>query len=109
MKALSNITIDPIQIHHVPLEDGDLIITLRFYPTTQVWCFDVEFNEKKVNGLKCSLGVVHSLGSNFPFDFSFGCTQNTGLDPYKIDDFESRVKFYLLEQSDVQEYRELYV
>lgn len=89
MIQLNNITEEPIQLHTIPLDfsDNDLKLTIRFYPTIQAWYVDVEWNKNFVKGVKLSLGVLHILSSNLPFDIVVGDTSGNGIDPFRIDDF----------------------
>jgi hypothetical protein len=105
MLEIVNIKSDPIQKHYIPVLENQVEFTLRFYPTIQIWCFDIEYKGVSVLGLKASLGTTHLTGNNFPFDFVIECTKNTGLDPYLIDDFETRIKLYMLEPDEIAEIR----
>lgn len=65
------------------------------------WFLNLEFNQKKVNGVKLTIGVFHLESNNFPFDFIVR-DEGGGLDPYKVDDFLQRCKLYLIEKSEVE-------
>lgn len=98
MKKLTGITSDPIQEHRFIVDGEEVIITLRFYPTIQAWCFDVEYLGRLIKGVKASLGVWHLKSSNFPFDFTFIDTSKSGIDPRYIDDFETGRVLFVLDQ-----------
>jgi len=68
MRRLQNITSEPIQRHTILFEKSEInLLHLRFYPRTQIWMFDAEFGDKKVYGLKLSVGVLHMISQNQPF------------------------------------------
>lgn len=83
----------------IELESGKLDLNLIFNPLGS-WFLNFEFNQKKVNGVKLTLGVYHLESTLTPFDFVV--TGEDGLDPYKPDDFLQRCKFYLVEKSEVE-------
>ena len=103
MIRIQNITDEPIQRHTILFEESEIIFTLRFYPRTQIWMFDAEFGDKKVYGLKLSVGVLHMLSQNQPFDFVCGDLSRNGIDPFKRQDFSSgRCEIYMLEAADME-------
>jgi hypothetical protein len=68
--------------------------------------FDVEFGDKKVYGLKLSVGVLHMLSQNQPFDFVCGDFSGNGIDPFKRQDFSvGRCEIYMLESSEMEQIR----
>lgn len=106
MIELKNITSDPHQEHYIHYGDGDITLTLRFYPTVSIWCFDVTYKKKSVYGVKLSLGTLHLGSSNLPFDIVLNDTGKTGLDPYRVDDFESgRILIGLVEAHELSDIR----
>ena len=102
MRQLSNITSDSIQEHL--LEIGETItFTLRFLPPASIWVFDVLYKDRRINGVKLSLGVLHLKSHNLPFDFVIEDTSNSGIDPFKKDDFLSgRILINLLTQDELE-------
>lgn len=83
-------------------EESEIVISLRFLPTVEIWIFDIEYKEKKVLGKKLSLGVFHMLSNNLPFDFIVTDQSNNGIDPFRIDDFEEgRCVLYMLENIEM--------
>ena len=103
MKRLQNITSETIQRHTILFEKAEIIFTLRFYPRTQIWMFDAEFGDKKVYGLKLSVGVLHMLSQNQPFDFVCIDRSGNGIDPFTRQDFSGgRCNIYMLEAADME-------
>lgn len=64
------------------------------------WFLNLEFNQEKVYSLKLTIGVFHLESNNFPFDFIV--IGEGGLDPYKVDDFLTRCKLYLVEKLEIE-------
>ena len=106
MRRLQNITAEPIQRHTILFEESEIIFTLRFYPRTQIWMFDAEFGDTVVYGLKLSVGVLHMISQNQPFDFVCVDRSGEGIDPFKRQDFSSRrCEIYMLEAADMEQLR----
>ena len=106
MREITNITSDPSQRHIIDLEGNEITLDLRFYPTIQQWSFDVLYKDQSVKGVKLSLGVLHINNTNFPFDFAILDASNTGLDPFKSDDFSIlRCRLYILDSDDMETFR----
>jgi len=106
MKRLQNLTAEPIQRHTILFEKDEITFVLRFYPRTQVWLFDVEFGDKQVYGLKLSVGVLHMLSQNQPFDFICVDKSGNGIDPFTRTDFSGgRCEIYLLGAADMVQIR----
>ena len=89
MIRVTNITNDSNQRHVVIVNEKEVFLTLRFYPVTQSWFFDIEYEGVTLYGIKASLGVRHLQGNNLPFEIILTDNSNTGLDPFKIDDFSN--------------------
>ena len=103
MRRLQNITAEPIQRHTILFEESEIIFTLRFYPRTQIWMFDAEFGDTVVYGLKLSVGVLHMISQNQPFDFICVDKSGNGIDPFTRTDFSGgRCEIYLLESADMK-------
>jgi len=106
VKKITNITNEAHQQHIIPLNDSEIIFNLRFYPTIQQWCFDVEWQDHVVTGVKLSVGVLHITNTNLPFDFVITDESLNGLDPFQIGDFESgRCNLYILNPVEMETYR----
>lgn len=106
MKQIQNITSEPIQRHTIVFEESGITLTLRFYPRTQIWCFDAEFLDNAVYGIKLSVGALHIVSQNFPFDFAVLDLSNNGIDPFLTSDFiDGRCRLYMLEPDDMVEAR----
>jgi hypothetical protein len=104
MRQITNITAEPAQRHLILLNDSEISLTLRFYPKSGMWCFDAEYNGRKVLGVKLTCGVLHMLSQNQPFDFIV--TSGEDLDPFRPNDFSGeRCSLYMLESEDMTEYR----
>lgn len=106
MKRVQNITNEPIQRHTIFLPGGNLILKLRFLPPVQIWVFDAEYNGWTVKGIKLSLGVLHIVSQNQPFDFVVIDRSRTDIDPFRRNDFSTgRCELVLLEPSDMVDVR----
>ena len=106
MRQLLNLTDETLQKHTILFEESEVIFTIRFYPKTEIWCFDAEYNGKSVFGLKLSVGVLHMVSQNQPFDFVVSDNSNNGLDPFKIDDFSGgRCNIFILDTDDMVQVR----
>lgn len=106
MIRVQNITSEPIQRHTIVFEESEIILTLRFYPRTQIWCFDAEYKEWAVHGIKISVGVPHIISQLQPFDFACIDRSNNGIDPFQVGDFSSgRCGLYMLETADMVDVR----
>jgi hypothetical protein len=59
-----------------------------------------------VYGLKLSVGVLHMLSQNQPFDFICVDKSGNGIDPFTRTDFSGgRCEIYLLEAADMVQIR----
>ena len=106
MRRLQNLTSEPIQRHTILFGRSEITFRLRFYPRTQIWMFDAEFGDNQVYGLKLSVGVLHMLSQNQPFDFICVDRSGNGIDPFKRQDFSSgRCEIYMLEAADMEQIR----
>jgi len=102
MRELTNLTDEPIQEHTILFEESEVLLTIRFFPKTEIWCFDAEYKGKAVYGLKLSVGVLHMVGQNQPFDFIVSDNSNNGVDPFKRDDFSSgRCSLFILDADEM--------
>lgn len=106
MRRIQNISDDPIQRHTIVFAESEIILTLRYYPTVRIWCFDAEYLDFEVHGLKLSAGVLHMRSRNQPFDFICRDLSGNGIDPFQLNDFTSgRCELYLLEPADMEQIR----
>jgi len=106
MIQIENIGNEGFQEHTIPLPNGDILLSLKFLSSVQFWQMSVTYNDKAVNGVKLSCGVMHMRSRNFPFDFIVEDTSAAGLDPYKAEDFTTgRVVMYLIEPAEMAEIR----
>jgi hypothetical protein len=65
--------------------------------------FDAEFGDNQVYGLKLSVGVLHMLSQNQPFDFICIDRSGNGIDPFQRQDFSGgRCNIYMLEAADME-------
>lgn len=103
---LTNITDEAHQRHIVLFEESEIVLTLRFYPTVEMWCFDAEYKGNILNGYKLSTGVLHMRSRNMPFDFFVMDASGNGLDPFKLDDFSTgRCELYMFDSDDMEAIR----
>jgi len=99
---IENITAEAIQRHLIVLEESEVILTLRYYPKSLIWCFDAEFLNKRTLGIKLSVGALHMVSQNQPFDFEVIDNSQLGIDPFQITDFSSnRCTLLMLERDDM--------
>jgi len=106
MKKIENIGNEGLQKQTIPLPNGDAILTIRFLSVVQFWTMDVTYNDKTINGVKLTCGVLHMRSRNFPFDFIVEDTSAAGLDPFQVEDFSTeRTILYLVEDDEMEEIR----
>ena len=102
MIQVENITDEPHQTHTILFDESEIALTLRFYPTVQMWCFDATYKDSIVSGMKLSVGVLHMRSRNLPFDFAVIDTLGAILDPFRLDDFSTgRCELYMLDADDM--------
>lgn len=102
-KQLENITDETNQQHVILFEQSEIALTLRFYPTVQLWAFDVTYKGIVATGYKLSVGVLHLRSRNLPFDFAVTANDGSGMDPIRADDFVTgRCSLYLLDSADME-------
>ena len=106
MKKLQNITDEAHQRHTVVFEESEIILSLRYLPTVEMWVAGVEYKGHEVRGFKLTVGVLHIRSANLPFDFYVTDDAAAGLDPIRIDDFSTdRCSIYLFESDDMEDIR----
>lgn len=97
---------EPKQKIDILFEDTQIIIEFRFNPTIQSWTMNINFRDEEIiNGKRITLNVQMLKQLQKPFDIVAIENQNTGIDPFKQDDFKDRVSLYLLEREDLKEIR----
>ncbi|EIL4299168.1 hypothetical protein LLL07_004629 [Salmonella enterica] len=97
MDPITNITDESIQQHVLIFDRGEAVVTIRYLPTVEMWKMRVEYNGDYIDGVKLSLGTLHFRHKNWPFDIVLLCADNSGIDPYRADDFASgRIEMYLV-------------
>ncbi|HCC76682.1 MAG TPA: hypothetical protein DEQ42_13500 [Shigella sp.] len=106
MDLITNITDESIQRHTLIFDRGEAVVTLSHLPTVEMWKMRVEYNDDYIDGVKLSLGTLHFRHKNWPFDIALLCTDNSGIDPYRSDDFASgRIEMYLVTPEEMTEIR----
>lgn len=106
MNQITNVTDEPIQRHVLIFDRGEAVVTLRHLPTVEMWKMRVEYNGDYIDGVKLSLGTIHFRHKNWPFDIAVLATDNTGIDPYRADDFlTGRCNLYMLTPEEMIEIR----
>lgn len=97
---------EPKQKLTILFEDTTIDIEFRFNPTIASWNMNINFRDEPLsNGKKITMGLELLKQFNKPFDLIAIENETTGIDPFKQDDFESRVSLYLLERADLIEIR----
>jgi hypothetical protein len=103
---IENIDGDAHQRHTVLFGESEIVISLRYHPTVEMWTLDVTYGDRQALGYKLSVGVLHMRSRNFPFDFVVGDNTGQGLDPVRLDDFETgRCSLYMLDAADMEAIR----
>ncbi len=104
--VVQNITDEAIQRHTVLLDGVEVVLRLRYFPRQQMWCADVSRGDHYAFGVKLSVGVLHLLSRNFPFDIVVRDWSGTGFDPFRRNDFAGgRCQLHLLEAADMVDIR----
>ena len=110
MLKVNNITSDAIQRHTLLVDDLEVSIQLRFLPAVEAWFLSVGLNNRLLHGVKLSASVLHMRGYNYPFDFAVRLTDGSGIDPFKLDDFETgRCELYYVTKDEMEALRGLEV
>ncbi|EKN5984137.1 hypothetical protein ACJQ62_001525 [Yersinia enterocolitica] len=106
MDLITNITDEPIQRHVLLFDRGEAVIIIRHLPTVEIWKIRVEYQGDFIDGVKLSLGALHFRHKNWPFDIALLCTDNSGIDPHRADDFASgRCELYMVTPEEMIEIR----
>lgn len=91
---------DEFQEFEVPFEEENIKIELNF--RLNRWFMNVSYQDKSLNGVKLSSGVLMLTGKNFPFEI-FIDDKGLGLDPFSVDCFERGLfDFYILERNEIE-------
>lgn len=110
MIRIQNITADPHQRHTLLIDNGQITLSLRFLPVVQIWVMDVEYQGQVQRGIKLSASVLHVRSFNYPFDFTVVLTDDSGIDPFRRDDFETgRCELYFVTPAEMVDVRGLEV
>lgn len=105
-QLINNIGTEAVQRHTLIFRDDEVTLTLRYLSQIQQWCADVEYRGFRVSGLKLALATLHMVSCNQPFDFIIDDNSGSGLDPFRIDDFESgRCSLYLVTPEEMFQVR----
>lgn len=103
MIRLDNITDETHQRHTIAFEETEVVLVLRFHPTVSMWTFDATYRGTRIIGRKLSVGVLHMLSRNMPFDFLVAANAGSGLDPLRRDDFAAgRCTLFMLQAEDME-------
>lgn len=90
MKRLSTLNRQPQQeISYITDSSEKITFLFRFLPTQQSWVVDVTSDKFNVYGLRlcCSPNILDKW--NKILDFGVSVTTDDGLDPFRIEDFET--------------------
>lgn len=110
MIRIENLSSDAHQRHTLLIDRGQVALVLRYLPAVQIWIMDVEYLGKAQRGVKLSASVLHIRSFNFPFDFTVVVTDNSGVDPFRLDDFSSgRCELYFVTPAEMVDLRGLEV
>lgn len=109
MNIINNITSDSRQNHFLEFSRGSVELELVFEAAVTMWKMNVTFTrsgateaEPTIYGVKLANATTHFKHRNWPFDFTVVDTTGNGVDPFRIDDFETgRSELYFLTPEDM--------
>ena len=108
MLEITTLTNDIKQRHTLVLEDNETVDFLLYYSLRQQsWYYDFQYNDFICNGSKVVLtpNALRQFKRILPFGFAF--YSDSSVEPFRQDDFSSgRVRFFILNQSDIEEIEE---
>lgn len=105
---IENITSESDQLHTIIAENAEVTLRLRYQPASEFWSMDVTFNNQTIYGVQLSIATLHIRGMNWPFDFVVESNDNSGIPPFKVDDFASgRCSMYFVTRSEMLSVRGL--
>ena len=90
MKQITTIDSNPSQSLYFITDDGiKLHFTLRFFPRLQRWSLDIESDDFNVNGVNVLThpNILDKFNNLITYGINISTTD--GLDPWRVDDFES--------------------
>ncbi|MDR0579541.1 MAG: hypothetical protein LBG21_02950 [Campylobacteraceae bacterium] len=94
------------QSTYVDIEGIRYTFEFRFLPSVQIWVMNIlKDNEVIIKGVSLTLCGLVLKQQNFEFDLFLVDSSKSGIDPYKLDDFNSRIGLYLLEPNEITEIR----
>lgn len=106
MRKITNIGIEPWQRHTILLKNKEITLELRFHSLVEMWTMDVSYDGRSSKGVKIACRVLQFRNENWPFGFYAIDADNSGIDPFKTDDFASnRVELYLVMPDEMAEIR----
>lgn len=110
MRRIENIGDETLQRHTILFQESEIVITLRYSPTVELWTIDVDYKGFLIYGLGLAVDVLHMESSNQPFGFVVEDTTGSGLDPFRRSDFlEGRTVLYLVDADEMADIRGLEV
>lgn len=87
----------------VPFEGELITVSLNF--RIDNWLMDIAYQEKELNGVRLSCGVMLLEGKNFPFEIVID-DKGLGVDPFSADCFEREIfDFFVLGRGEVANLR----
>lgn len=106
MKIIDRINSSPQQSFTLLTEeDGQKInCDIRYLPTQRQWILDLQYQDFTLRGIALvnSVNILRNYRNILPF--GIGIFTVDGFDPFFVQDFEAgRARFYLLNQSDVND------
>ena len=109
MNIINNITSSPRQNHFLEFSRGSVDLQLIFDPAVTMWRMNVTFTragdteaQPTIYSVKLANLTTHFTHRNWPFDFAVEDTTGNGVDPFRVDDFETgRSKLYFLTPDDM--------
>ena len=86
----------------------EIVLNIRYMSQVQRWYLGLTYGNLTISGVKLSLGVLHIIRLNAPFDFIVIDNSTLDIDPYLLTDFSSgRCDLYMLEPSEILTFRGL--
>ena len=86
---IKSINSTPDQELKIKLPGANVTMRLRFHSVAEIWTVDVSRNGKQANGISLNVGGSHTASAMMNFDILVFDNSGMGIDPFKLDDFES--------------------
>ena len=103
MLLINSIQDSGLQNFLIPYLDDTIILDLRFSSTVESWFADIEYKGVSYKGECLTLGVLSFESTPFPFRVMIEEKNQTGIDPFRLDDFiTERCLFYIVSLDEAE-------